>query len=58
MKYVSSGAVTVDDIVYHPNCFTCKRCDKKLARAKYYKHEGKYYCDRCVLIVNPTQVVI
>ena len=46
------------DIVYHPNCFTCKRCDKKLARAKYYKHEGKYYCDRCVLIVNPTQVVI
>ena len=42
---------------YHANCFTCKKCGTKLAEAKFYEHEDKPYCDKCILVVKPQTTV-
>jgi len=52
-KSITSGAVNALGKAFHPNCFTCKKCDVKLSTAKYYEHEDQPYCDRCILIVRP-----
>eukprot|EP01090_Pellita_catalonica_P017571 TRINITY_DN5335_c0_g1_i1.p1 TRINITY_DN5335_c0_g1~~TRINITY_DN5335_c0_g1_i1.p1 ORF type:complete len:259 (+),score=34.39 TRINITY_DN5335_c0_g1_i1:87-779(+) len=56
-KYITSGIVNACNATWHPKCFNCKRCDKNLARVKYYEHSNKPYCDRCILIVNPQKNV-
>ena len=49
---VSSGAVYALDETWHPKCFTCKKCDKKLGATTFYEHEDKAYCDICILRVK------
>lgn len=49
---VTSGAVNACNEVWHPKCFCCKKCGKNIARAKFYEHENKPYCDRCIFLVR------
>jgi hypothetical protein len=56
-KLISSGCVNACGLKWHSGCFNCKRCATNLARAKYFEFGGKPYCDRCILIVNPTNTV-
>jgi len=56
-KSITSGSVNALGKSFHPNCFTCKKCDVKLSTAKYYEHDGYAYCDRCILIVKPQNSV-
>merc|ERR1711934_282366 len=56
-RVISSGFVNACGTSWHPNCFTCKKCGTKLARAKYYEHNNVHYCERCILIVNPKTTV-
>jgi hypothetical protein len=52
-KPISGACINAIGRHYHPTCFTCKRCDKKISEAKFFEHEKKPYCDRCILIVVP-----
>lgn len=52
-KPISGACINAVNRHYHPTCFTCKRCDKKISEAKFFEHEKKPYCDRCILIVVP-----
>jgi len=52
-KFITSGAVNAVGKTWHTNCFTCGKCGVKLSTAKYYEHQSKPYCERCILIVKP-----
>jgi len=52
-KFITSGAVNALGKAWHPNCFTCKKCNVKLSTTKYYEHNNAAYCDRCILMVKP-----
>jgi len=54
---VTTGQVNAMNKIWHVNCFTCKKCGIKLSTAKYYEHDSKSYCERCILIVNPHNAV-
>lgn len=56
-RVISSGFVNACGTSWHPNCFTCKKCGTKLARAKYYEHNNAAYCERCILVINPKTTV-
>ncbi|KAL6055706.1 calponin [Balamuthia mandrillaris] len=53
-KFITSGCIDACGKKWHPSCFDCKRCGTRLASGKYYEHEAKPYCEKCVLIVNPS----
>jgi len=56
-KFITSGAVNAIGKSWHPNCFTCKKCNIKLSTAKYYEYQDQPYCERCILIVKPASNV-
>eukprot|EP00003_Mantamonas_plastica_P021953 TRINITY_DN3638_c0_g1_i1.p2 TRINITY_DN3638_c0_g1~~TRINITY_DN3638_c0_g1_i1.p2 ORF type:complete len:132 (-),score=22.50 TRINITY_DN3638_c0_g1_i1:644-1039(-) len=49
---ISSGKVEALGFYWHPKCFICFKCNKKLA-SEYEEFKGKPYCDRCIVIVRP-----
>mmetsp|Transcript_22499 Transcript_22499/g.89073 ORF Transcript_22499/g.89073 Transcript_22499/m.89073 type:complete len:247 (+) Transcript_22499:30-770(+) len=54
---ITAGFVNAVGTSWHIKCFTCKKCGKNIANAKYFEHENKAYCDRCILVVNPQSAV-
>jgi hypothetical protein len=52
-KPISGACINAINRNYHPTCFNCKRCDKRLTETKFFENEKKPYCDRCILIVVP-----
>lgn len=55
--HLSSDCCAAVETSWHKKCFTCKKCGKEIANTKYYEHEKKAYCDRCILVVNPQNSV-
>jgi len=56
-KLISSACVVACGKHWHADCFSCKRCGTKLARAKFYEKDERPYCERCILIINPQTTV-
>jgi hypothetical protein len=56
-KLISGACINACNATWHPTCFNCKKCGVNLARAKFYEHDAKPYCERCILIVVPQQEV-
>eukprot|EP01094_Clydonella_sp_ATCC50884_P029017 TRINITY_DN891_c0_g6_i1.p1 TRINITY_DN891_c0_g6~~TRINITY_DN891_c0_g6_i1.p1 ORF type:complete len:243 (-),score=88.62 TRINITY_DN891_c0_g6_i1:190-918(-) len=54
---ITSGVVRAVGESWHHKCFECKQCGRNLVQAKFYENDGKAYCDRCILIVNPQTTV-
>lgn len=52
-KPISGACINAVNKTWHPRCFRCKKCDTVLSEKKYYEHQDKPYCDRCILMVNP-----
>ncbi|KAJ5080376.1 lim domain family [Anaeramoeba ignava] len=51
---ITSGAIEALNRYYHPNCFICSRCGKKLSTSKFFEQYGNPICERCHDdIVNP-----
>ncbi|KAJ5072181.1 lim domain family [Anaeramoeba ignava] len=51
---ITSGAIEALGRHYHPNCFICSRCGKKLPTSKFFEQYGSPICERCHDdIVNP-----
>eukprot|EP01086_Lenisia_limosa_P015825 TRINITY_DN531_c0_g1_i2.p1 TRINITY_DN531_c0_g1~~TRINITY_DN531_c0_g1_i2.p1 ORF type:complete len:246 (-),score=82.91 TRINITY_DN531_c0_g1_i2:183-920(-) len=57
--FITTGGVNVDNpnphvtgASFHSKCFNCKKCGDNLLNKKYYDHQKKQYCDRCILMVK------
>jgi hypothetical protein len=37
----------IDGKYYHPIHFQCEHCRNPMVDSKYYKRDGKYYCEKC-----------
>jgi len=44
-KDIFSKPIKVDNKNYHPNCFVCCICNKKLLLENYKKNQDKFYCE-------------
>merc|ERR1711988_1031790 len=55
--HVTTGCIHAMDAHWHSKCFTCKKCGTVLSRSTYFPNEGKAYCQRCILIINPQNQV-
>ena len=51
-KPISGGCIAAVGRTFHSKCFLCRRCNIVLAEKKFYVHNNKQYCDRCILIEN------
>jgi len=55
---ITSGCISACGTFWHTNCFTCKRCGVvKLADKKYFEHQNKPYCEKCIFILVPQQKI-
>uniref|UniRef100_A0A672HKU7 LIM zinc-binding domain-containing protein n=1 Tax=Salarias fasciatus TaxID=181472 RepID=A0A672HKU7_SALFA len=36
--------ITADKYMFHKNCFSCKKCNKKLSVSNYSPVNGDFYC--------------
>jgi hypothetical protein len=46
-EVINGPYVEVDGKYYHPIHFLCEHCRNPIIDLKYYKKDGKYYCERC-----------
>lgn len=44
---IKTQYVEVDGKHYHPIHFRCEHCGSPILDLKYYKKDGKYYCEKC-----------
>uniref|UniRef100_A0A7M5X8E1 LIM zinc-binding domain-containing protein n=1 Tax=Clytia hemisphaerica TaxID=252671 RepID=A0A7M5X8E1_9CNID len=44
---IRDTTVTFEKKPYHPECFVCHQCQKKLSGKAIYKHEGHNYDQEC-----------
>jgi len=55
---ITTGCISACAVYWHTNCFTCKKCGiVKLSDKKYFEHQKKPYCEKCILILLPQQKV-
>jgi len=43
---------------WHPNCFTCERCNKSIGVGSFYSHHGRPVCPSCYERVASQQVSV
>lgn len=41
--------VEIDGKYYHPIHFKCETCGAPIGHTKYFKKDGKYYCEKCFM---------
>jgi len=47
LKPITAAVVNACGRVWHPACFSCKKCAVKIGTGKYYEHGGSPYCEKC-----------
>uniref|UniRef100_A0A7M6DP63 LIM zinc-binding domain-containing protein n=1 Tax=Clytia hemisphaerica TaxID=252671 RepID=A0A7M6DP63_9CNID len=55
---IRDTTVTFEKKPYHPECFVCHQCQKKLSGKAIYKHEGHNYDQECYSIFHAKKCAI
>jgi len=51
---ITTGCISACGQYWHTSCFVCKKCGiVKLSDKKYFEHQKKPYCEKCILILLP-----